>query len=285
MGFYESMTFSFISAKSIAQLGLPEDDKRNQPLMVLNPLGEDTACMRTTLLCGLLKTLSTNIKNGNENGRLYEMGTIFDAHNRTKEGLPTETPALAIGMYGDADFYAIRGVVEALCQKAGMAYEIAACEEAYLHPGRRAAILVEGEVLAVLGEIHPDAAQRFDITGRAYVAQVNLPVFFAHSVPLGTVKSIARFPAVNRDLALVMKESQQVGPLMNAIKAGCGAMLEDIRMFDVFRGAQIGEGNKSVAFSLTYRAADHTLTDEEITRLTDKALKIAKEQFDAVLRA
>ena len=285
MGFYESMTFSFISAKVIAQLGLPEDDKRNQPLMVLNPLGEDTACMRTTLLPGLLKTLSTNIKNGNENGRLYEMGTVFDAHNRTQENLPTETPALAIGMYGAADFYAIRGVVEALCKNAGMEYEIASCEEAYLHPGRRASILVNGEVLAVLGEVHPDAAERFDISGRAYVAQINLPLFFANTQKLAEVKSIARFPAVNRDLALVMKDSQQVGPLMNAMKAGCGAMLEDIRMFDVFRGAQIGEGNKSVAFSLTLRAADHTLTDEEITRLTDKALKIAKEQFDAVLRA
>lgn len=285
MGFYESMTFSFISAKAIAQLGLPEDDPRNRPLMVRNPLGEDTACMRTMLLCGLMKTLSTNIKNGNENGRLYEMGTIFDAQNRTEEGLPTEKPALAIGMYGDADFYAIRGVVEALCCRAGIPYTIAPCQESYLHPGRRAAILTEGETLAVLGEVHPDAAQRFDIPGRAYVAQVNLPLFFAHSAPMGEVKAIARFPAVNRDLALVMPESQQVGPLMDALRTGCGTMLEDIRMFDVFRGVQLGAGKKSVAFSLTFRAADHTLTEEEITRLTEKALKISKERFGAVLRA
>ena len=284
MGFYESMTFSFISAKAIAQLGLPKGDPRNRPLMVRNPLGEDTACMRTTLLCGLLKTLSTNIKNGNENGRLYEMGTIFDAQRRTAEGLPTEAPALALGMYGDADVYAIRGVVEALCRRAGIRYAIAPCEESYLHPGRRAAILAEGETLAVVGEVHPDAAQRFDIPGRAYVAQVALPVFFAHSTPMGEVKTIARFPAVNRDLALVMPEGQQVGPLMDALRTGCGALLEDIRMFDVFRGVQIGAGNKSVAFSLTFRAADHTLTEEEIARLTEKALKISKEKFGAVLR-
>lgn len=240
--------------------------------------------MRTTLLCGLLKTLSTNIKNGNENGRIYEMGTIFDAQHRTAEGLPTEAPALAIGMYGDADFYAIRGVVEALCRRAGMRYTIAPCAESYLHPGRRAAILVEGETLATVGEVHPDAAQRFDIPGRVYVAQVALPVFFAHVAPMGEVKTIARFPAVNRDLALVMPESQQVGPLMDALRSGCGAMLEDIHMFDVFRGMQIGAGNKSVAFSLTFRAADHTLTEEEITRLTEKALKISKEKFGAILR-
>ncbi|MBE5787977.1 MAG: phenylalanine--tRNA ligase subunit beta, partial [Clostridiales bacterium] len=285
MGFYETMTFSFISAKAIANLGLKEEDKRNQPLMVRNPLGEDTACMRTSLLPGLLKTLSTNAKNGNENGRIYELGTIFDAQNRTAENLPTENPALAIGMYGDVDFYAIRGVVEALCRQAGMEWEIASCDEPYLHPGRRCAILVNGEELAVLGEVHPDTAEKFDIPGRAYVAHINLPLYFANTQPIAQVKSIARFPAVNRDLALVMADSQQVGPLMHAMKAGCGALLEDIRMFDVFRGVQIGEGNKSVAFSLTIRAADHTLTEEEINRVTDKALKIAKEQFNAVLRA
>ena len=137
----------------------------------------------------------------------------------------------------------------------------------------------------MVGELHPDVAERFDIAGRCLIAEIDLPAFFAVSQPMGAVKSIARFPAVNRDLALVMRESQQVGPLMDAIKAGCGAMLEEIRMFDVFRGIQIGPNNKSVAFSLTYRAADHTLTEEEITRLTEKALKIAKEKFNAVLRA
>ncbi|MBR1585489.1 MAG: phenylalanine--tRNA ligase subunit beta [Clostridia bacterium] len=284
MGFYESMTFSFISSKVIAQLNLPADDPRNQPLQVRNPLGEDTACMRTTLLPGLLKTLATNMKNGNEDGRIYEMGTIFDALNRTDENLPTELPSLAIGMYGNADFYDIRGVVEALCRQAGIAYTIASCGESYLHPGRRAALTADGKAVAVVGELHPDVAAAFDIAGRCYVAQVDLPAFFAASQALGTVKSIARFPAVNRDLALVMRDDQQVGPLMTAIREGCGSMLEDIRMFDVFRGIQVGPGNKSVAFSLTFRAADHTLTEEEIIRLTEKALKIAGDKFNAFLR-
>lgn len=285
MGFYESMTFSFISQKAIDLLGMAEDDPRTHPLLVRNPLGEDTACMRTTLLPGLLRTLSTNIKNGNENGRLYEAGTLFDAQNRTEEGLPTEIPGLALGMYGNVDFYAVRGVAEALCRQNGIRYTVASCDAPYLHPGRRAALVAEGQTLAVVGEVHPDVAERFDITGRCYLAEICLPALFALSRPLGEVKPIARFPAVNRDLALVMPESQQVGPLMDAVRKGCGVMLEDIRMFDVFRGVQIGPGNKSVAFSLTYRAADHTLTEEEITRLTNKALKIAKEQFGAVLRA
>ncbi len=285
MGFYETMTFSFISRKAIDMLGLPADDRRSQPLMVLNPLGEDTACMRTTMLCGLLKTLSTNMKNGNVDGRIYELGATFDAINRTSENLPTETPALAIGMYGNADFYAIRGVVEALLNANGIAYEIAKAEEKYLHPGRQAKLLWGEEVLAVLGEVHPDTAEKFDLPGRAYVAEVNLSLFFKAIRPMDTVKSIARFPAVQRDLALVMKEETAVGPLMTALKNGCGSLLEDVRMFDVFRGVQIGEGNKSVAFSFTFRSPDHTLTEEEINRLTNKALKIAAEQFDAHIRA
>ena len=285
MGFYETMTFSFVSKKAIDMLGMPQDDRRSQPLMVRNPLGEDTACMRTTMLCGLLKTLSTNMKNGNVDGRIYELGATFDAINRTEENLPTETPSLAIGMYGNADFYAIRGVVEALCAENGIQYKIDKAEEKYLHPGRQAKLTVGEDTLCVLGEVHPDTAEKFDLPGRAYVAEVNLSVFFKAIRPMETVKSIARFPAVQRDLALVMKEEVLVGPMMDALKTGCGALLEDIRMFDVFRGVQIGEGNKSVAFSFTFRSADHTLTEEEITKLTNKALKIAADQFDAHIRA
>lgn len=265
-------------------LGFGEDDPRNRPLMIRNPLGEDTSCMRTTLLPGLLKTLAVNIKNGNDNGRVYELGTVYDAQNRTAEGLPSEKHELVLGMYGDADFYAMRGVVEALCRQAGIAYTVTACGAPYLHPGRRAALTAEGRELALVGEMHPDAAEKYDLAGRVYLAWIDLPLFFSLAKPMGEVKPIARFPAVTRDLALVMKETQQVGPLMAALRDGCGTMLEDIRMFDVFRGIQIGAGNKSVAFSLTFRSADHTLTDEEITRLTEKALKISKEKFGALLR-
>ncbi|MBR6185504.1 MAG: phenylalanine--tRNA ligase subunit beta [Clostridia bacterium] len=287
MGFFETMTFSFISPKSMQLLGLKEDDVRCQPIMIRNPLGEDTSCMRTTVLPGLLKTIATNMKNGNESVRLYELGTIYDGIKKTSDGLPVETPELALGMYGGGtDFYQIRGVVEALCRQAGIAYTIAGCDEPYLHPGRRAALsTLDGQLLAVIGEMHPDAAERFDLSGRVYVAVVNMPRFFENTLPMGEVKPIARFPAVNRDLALVMKDSQQIGPLMEALRKGCGKMLEDIRLFDVFRGIQIGIGFKSAAFSLTFRAADHTLTEDEINGLVEKALKISKDQFGAVLRA
>ncbi len=286
LGYYESMTFSFISQKAINQLNLPLADARNHPLALRNSLGEDTACMRTTLLCGLLKTLATNIKNGNENGKLYEMGTVYDPSRTTAEGLPTEVPCLAIGCYGEnADFYHLRSVVEALFARVGVSCDIAASEEACLHPGRRAALQCGGEVLCTLGEVHPDVLQNYDIDGRACAAHIDLSLLWKYAAPMDEVKGIARTPAVQRDLALVMDEAQPVGPVMAAMRSACGELLETIALFDVFRGKQLGEGKKSVAFALSFRAADHTLTEDEIHTLVAKVLTACEKQFGAVLRS
>ena len=286
MGFYETETFSFIAQKAIDQLGLPASDGRNRTVVLRNPLGEDTACMRTTLLCGLIKTLSTNMNGGSDAGRIYELGNIFDAKKRTEENLPVEKPMLSIGMYGkNEDFYTLRGVVEAMFKELGVRYEIASCEESYLHPGRRASLVSGDKTLAVLGEMHPAVAERTDVPARAYIAEVDLSAVWAAGEEMGHVKPIARTPAVSRDLALVMEDKQPVGDVMNAMRAACGDLIEDIRMFDVFRGIQIGEGKKSVAFSLTFRAADHTLAEDEIARLVKKVLKTVKEKFDAEIRS
>ncbi len=286
MGFYEIETFSFLSQKAIDQLGLPADDARNRPVLLRNPLGEDTACMRTTLLCGLLKTLATNMNGGVEAGRFYEIGNVFDGKSRTEENLPVETPMLSLGLYGKGeDFYALRGLIEAILAELGVPCEIAPCDETYLHPGRRAA-LVNGETtLAVLGEAHPDAAARMDLPARAYVAEINLDAVFASATPMGYVKPIARTPAVSRDLALVMDEKQPVGEVMNVMRLSCGSLLEDIRMFDIFRGSQIGADKKSVAFSLVFRAPDRTLAEEDIARLINKVLKSVREAFGAEIRS
>ena len=286
MGFYEIETFSFIAQKAIDQLGLPSDDARNRPVTLRNPLGEDTACMRTTLLCGLLKTLSTNMNGGVEAGRLYEIGNVFDGLTRTEENLPPEKPMLSLGLYGkDEDFYTLRGVMEAMLRKIGVSYEIAPCGESYLHPGRRAAIISGNEVLAVLGETHPALAERAEMPVRAYIAEIDLTAVFAAATPMGYVKPIARTPAVSRDLALVMDEKQPVGDVMNAMRAACGELLEDIRLFDVFRGSQIGADKKSVAFSLVLRAPDRTLTEDEIARLVQKVLKTVRQAFGAEIRS
>lgn len=286
MGFYETMTFSFLAHKKLEQLNLSSGDERLNALPLRNPLGEDTAFMRTTLLCGVLTTAASNMANGNQDGRIYELGKVFDAVHKTAEGLPTEKNALCLSVFGKGeDFFSLRTTVEALLEHTGVSYAIAPTDAPYLHPGRRAA-LVNGEtVLAELGEVHPDVAENYDLPQRAYIAHIDMDSLFSLAQPMGHVRPIARFPLVSRDLALVMPDKQPVGPVMDAMKAACGKMLESIALFDVFRGSQVGEGFKSVAFSLSFRAEDHTLTDDEIVALMNKVLKVCKEQFGAEIRA
>ena len=286
LGFYETMTFSFINKKKLELLKLREGDDRLNALPLRNPLGEDSAYMRTTLLCGALTTLSTNMAHGNTDVRLYELGKVFDNAHRTSENLPTERNQLCLCACGEKeDFYSLRGVVELLLSRAGVSYSIRDNDAPYFHPGRRASIVCGEKIVAEVGEIHPDVMETYELTGRAYAAVVDMEALFACAAPMGHVKPIARFPLVTRDLALVMQDAQPVGPVMEAMAQAAGKMLENISMFDVFRGIQVGLGNKSVAFSLAFRAEDHTLTDDEIQRLMNKVLKVCKEQFDAEIRS
>ena len=285
MGFYETMSFSFIAKKKLEQLNFAPDDERLQPLPILNPLGEDSAFMRTSLLPGVLTCASVNMAHGNSEGRIYETGTVFDNVRRTAENLPTEKGALCLCMWGaKEDFYSVRTCVEALCKQVGCDVKILPSEENYLHPGRRCALAANGTIIAQIGQIHPDAAENYELDVPAYAAQIDLDALYAAARPMGHVQPIARFPAVTRDLALVMQDSQNVGPVMEEIRRVCGKMLEDIQLFDVFRGIQVGLGRKSVAFSLTFRG-DHTLSEEEISGLMNRVLQTAKDNFNAEIRS
>ncbi len=286
MGYYETMTFSFIAHKKLEQLGLADDDDRMNALALRNPLGEDSAFMRTTLLCGVMTTAQLNQAHGNEHARIYELGKVFDNVHRTAENLPSEYNSLCLCAYGPGeDFYSLRGAVEVLLRQTGVQYTIVPTTETWLHPGRAAAIRAGEEEIAVLGEIHPEVAEAYEMSGRVYIAEINLPKLFAASSPMGYVNGLARFPAVSRDLALVVAETQPVGPMMEAMREAGGKLLEDIAMFDIFRGPQVGLGRKSVAFSLRLRAEDHTLTDEEISRVMNKVLKAVSEKFGAEIRS
>lgn len=286
LGFYETMTFSFIAKKKLEQLNFAPDDDRLNALGILNPLGEDSAFMRTTLLTGVLTTASTNMAHGNADAKIYEIGTIFDNVHRTKENLPDERPELCLCMYGkDIDFYSVRSVAEAIMKQVGAPCKIAESNEVYMHPGRRCRLMSGDTVIAEVGEIHPDVAENYELSQRAYIANIDMTALYACAQEIGHVKPIARFPAVTRDLALVMKDSQPVGPVMDAMRDAAGKMLEDIALFDIFRGIQVGIGNKSAAFSLSFRAEDHTLEDKEIVAMMDKVLACVKEKFDAQIRS
>ena len=286
LGFSEIMNFSFISQKAIEKLNLPKEDWRNKPLTLLNPLGEDTRVMRPSLAPGMLQTLALNMNRGNQKAWLYEIAALFNSNTPTAEGLPTETPTLCMGLYGGgADFYTLRDAVLALLGSLGIKTEIVPGGESYHHPGRCAKLLANGQVLAVLGEVHPDVRDAFDMPERGLIAEIDLALARSLAVPMGDVKALPRYPAVSRDLALVMAGDQPVGPVMAAMEKAAGALLEECRMFDVYRGAQLGEGKKSVAFSLTFRSADHTLTEAEITAAMEKVLKACAQEFNAVIRA
>ncbi len=284
-GYLEVMNFSFLGRKEIAKLNLPEGDWRNDPMAIRNPLGEDTAVMRPTLMCDMLKTLSYNMNHATEAACLYEMAAIFDHHHMTEEGLPTETQTLCLGAYGaDADFYTMRSTVEALLAAQGITCQVEAGGEAYHHPGRCAKLIRGRDVFAVIGEVHPTVRENCDMPKRAVVAEINLTQLLTFAKPMGEMKPLPRFPAMSRDLALVMDESGLVGPLMADMRKAAGNLLENIQMFDVYRGAQLGESRKSVAFSLTFRAGDRTLTDEEVQKAMDKVMKVSGEKYGAYIR-
>jgi phenylalanyl-tRNA synthetase beta chain len=174
--------------------------------------------------------------------------------------------------------------VEALLNAYGIRCEVEAGGEVYHHPGRCAKLVRGPQVFAVIGEVHPTVRENFDMPKRAVIAEVNLQQLLEMGKPMGEMKPLPRFPAMTRDLALVMKDSVLVGPLMADMRKAAGNLLENIEMFDVYRGAQIGEGNKSVAFSLTFRASDRTLTDEEVQKAVDKVMKVCAEKHEAVIR-
>ena len=284
MGFYEAMNFSFISPKWLEALGLDADDPRMHPIRIRNPLGEDTSVMRTTLAPSMLNTLSININHGNASGRLFETAPVF-SEGKTESTPATEKQTLCLGMYGpDADFYKIRDAVLFLMGQFGIKCEVKAGGDGYFHPGRKALLECEGVTLAQVGEIHPDVAAAFDISGRVYLAEVYLTEVPRVRKPIGEVKPLPRYPAVTRDLALVMAESVEIGPVMHAIAEAAGKLIEDVRLFDIYRDAKLGEGVKSAAFALSFRASDRTLTDDEINAAMDRILKAVKAGFDAEIR-
>lgn len=284
-GFFEIMNYSFVSTKGVDKLGLAADDPRRNQLPIRNPLGEDTSVMRATLTPDMLATLALNMNHGNEAARLFEASAVFDSAHRTEENLPTETQKLTLGMYGkNEDFFTLRGVVERLLSHLGIATTVEAGGDVYFHPGRKAVLKAGDTVVCTLGEVHPSVRERFDMPARAYVAELDMSLIAALRKPMGAVKPMPRYPAVTRDLSLVMAESTQVGPLLADMAKAGGTILEDARMFDVYRSAILGADKKSIAFSFVFRGADHTLTEAEITKAMEKIQKVAAEQYQAVIR-
>lgn len=274
-GFSQSMSYSFESPKAFDKLLLPEDCRLRKTVTILNPLGEDFSVMRTSPLNGLLTSLSTNYNRRNKDVKLYELANIYLPKSLPLTELPDERMQFALGMYGEGDFFTMKGVVEELFDKLGMKKKVHYDPQAnrpYLHPGRKADIVYDGVTLGYIGELHPEVADNYKIGERAYVAVLDMPNVIPFADFDRKYTGIAKYPAVTRDISMVVPKNILVGQIEDIIAQRGGKILESYQLFDIYEGAQILAGHKSVAYSIVFRANDRTLTDDEVGAAMKKIL-------------
>ena len=275
-GFSQGMSYSFESPKVFDKLLIPADSPLRNTVGIMNPLGEDYSIMRTTSLNGMLTSLATNYNRRNKNVRLYELGNIYLPKTLPLSELPEERMQFTLGMYGEGDFFSMKGVVEEFFDKVGLrgkeSYDPNAGKP-YLHPGRQANIIYNGETVGYLGEVHPEVADSYGIGTRAYVAVIDMPYIVKMATFDRKYAGIARFPAVNRDISMVVPKHILAGQIEEVIEKKGGAYLESYGLFDLYEGSQIKEGFKSIAYSIVFRAKDKTLSDAEVTEAMDRILK------------
>lgn len=274
-GFSQGYCYSFESPKVFDKLLLPADDKLRQAVTISNPLGEDFSIMRTLSLNGMLTSLAFNYNHRNKNVRLYELGNVYLPKQLPLTELPEERMQLTLGMYGDGDFYTMKGVVEEFFEKTGLHDHVTYDPKSgrpYLHPGRQADIIYKKTKLGYTGELHPQVADNYGIGERAYVAVLDMPAVESFATFDRKFEGIARFPAVTRDISMVVPKSVLAGDIEAMIAQRGGKYLESYRLFDIYEGAQIEKGYKSMAYSIVFRAKDKTLEEADVAAAMKKIL-------------
>lgn len=289
-GFDEAMTHSFISPKMYDEAGLPQDDPRRVSTTILNPLGEECSIMRTTSLPSMLDALAHNHAHRNADASLYELAMIYTPQRKDgkpdPDALPDETRILTLGSYGRLDFFEFKGMVEALLRGlnvTGVRFE-ADKENASYHPGRCAKVYADDALLGVFGTVHPTVAKGYGLAGEVLAAELALDAVFAAAKMQKLYQPLPKFPASSRDIAVVVDDETPAAALEAVIRKAAGPILEDVRLFDVYKGANIPEGKKSLAYSMTLRAPDRTLTDEECDKAMQSAIDALGKEFHAILR-
>ena len=274
-GFSEGMTFSFESPKVFDKLRLDADDPLRQAITIANPQGEDYSIMKTTPLNGMLVSLARNFNRRNKDVKLYEMAKIYLPKSLPLTEYADERVQFTLGFYGEGDFFTMKGVVEEFLERAGM-HDIVDYDpnagKNFLHPGRQANIIYQGKVIGYMGEVHPEVCENYDMKTRAYIAVLDMPVITEMATFDRHFKGIAKHPAVNRDISMVVKKDILVGQIEKVIREKGGHHLESYHLFDIYEGSQIKPGYKSVAYSITFRAKDRTLEEKDITAAMDKII-------------
>ena len=274
LGAYECTTYSFIASKAIDSLLLNGEDERRKQIPIINPLGDEYSVMRTQLTTSMLNVLATNINRKNTEGRFYEISKRFIPKQLPITEQPEELPTMSIGIYGsNEDFYTLKGIIEAIMKLCGAHTQYERSDEPYLHPGRQALVKANNMPVAVFGEVHPSVANGYGIDTRVYVAEIKLDILLQIKKRKTTYKPLPKFPAVERDFAMLCDKDIPVGELEKAIISGGSRLLERVELFDVYTGSQIPDGQKSVAFSVWLRSADGTLTDDKIEEVNARIIK------------
>lgn len=292
-GMDEIYTYSFMSAKLYDKIGLAPQDVRRNSVEIMNPFGEDSKTMRTTAIPSMLETLEINCNKGADSVSLYEMAKVFlpregvvtNIHG-LEGSLPDERVKVMLGCYGAGDFYAIKGICEEIFACAGISAKFTAkTDDTVFHPGRCALVTAaDGTVLGTIGELHPTVAANYTFASPVYLAELDFENLFAASNSKKSYRPLPKFPAVSRDFSFVCDEAITVGEIEDAMRNAGVSLIEAVRLFDVYRGVQIGEGKKSVSFSVSLRSADHTLTVEEADKAAAKILRGVERALGITIR-
>lgn len=283
-GLNQSISYAFISPKAFDKINLPADSELRNVVKIKNPLGEDYSVMRTTTMPSIMESLGRNYARNNEVARLFEIGRVYIP---LKDELqPEERNILTAGMYGQCDYFDLKGVVENLLEVLGVKnYSfVRESDNPVFHPGKTAALMIKNEKLGVLGEVHPDVCDKFGLDIPAYVAELNLDLLYSHANMNKKYKPLPKYPAVTRDIAILVDDSILVQEIQDIIMKQGGPMVEAVKLFDIYKGEQIPEGKKSIAYAIVYRQENKTLTDNEVNKVHNKILKTLEFKLGAQLR-
>ena len=280
-GFHEGMTYSFESPKVFDKLLIAKDSKLRDAIRISNPLGEDFSIMRTLPLHGLLSSLSTNYNRRNKNVRLYEMANIYLPKQLPLTELPEERLQICAGMYGDGDFFDMKGVAEEFLEKIGMNKKLTYtpdCVHEFLHPGRKADLIYDKKVIGYMGEIHPAVAKNYSIGERVTIVVLDLPVLLTYANFDHKYEGIGKYPSVTRDISLTVPKEIMVGEIESIIEKKGGQYLKSFQLFDLYEGEQIEMGFKSVAYTITFCSKEKTLEEKDVSEPMERILKALEEK-------
>ncbi|MBS5948851.1 MAG: phenylalanine--tRNA ligase subunit beta [Clostridium sp.] len=284
-GLNQSISYSFVSPKVFDKINVPEDSELRNVIKIKNPLGEDYSVMRTTTIHSMMECLGRNYSRNNEYARLFEIGKVY-IPKEDETAVPTENNILTIGMYGNCDYLDLKGVVENALEALGLSRVMFARESdnPSYHPGKTAAIMIGNKKAGVLGEVHPDVSENYGVETGCYLAELNLDMLFEYSKTNKKYKALPKFPAVTRDIALLVDDEVLVQEIEETIKRAGSALVEKVQLFDIYKGAQIPEGKKSIAYAIAYRDEKKTLTDNDVNKVHDKILRSLEHKLGATLR-